>query len=441
MPHARPAIIGATDALIRRTNFRKAALAPWDPRVSQVWLYVLAEAAHKCEVDVHSTMLVPSHHHTEVTPRKENIADFLGRLHHPTSRALNRLLEKRGFDAMDQVWDNDQPGRMRLLDAEAQMAQLLYTRMQNVTAGLVDHPDKMPGFIWSFDHWRPGCTVEVERPDFYFDRRYHPESYKLAFAPPPLLVSLFEGDIERLIFHMKKLEREELRKLRQMRPCRPKGAAFTKTIHPFDEPRTPREPKGGLIPTFRIGSRGDYATLRRIHVCGEVTGYRTWHRDASQRYGEGERNVVFPPGTDKMARLYGVEVAQPADDAILLARGPLLEEVLEETRGMGRRALSDQARAAVEQMRTCIEVQEGDLRAQARDQVLQGNPGPSSSGSSRTVRVSHEEVDAVPNATDEVAVCTLHGQRRTNPQAPPRRIVVRRTRFHPERRATVTEDE
>ena len=179
VPDARPAIVGATDALTRRTNFRKAALAPWDRSVSQTWLYALAGASHKCEVDVHTTMVVPSHQHTEVTPRKKNTADFLHRLHHPTSCALNTLLQDRGFDPMDQLWDNAQPGRMRLLDAEAQMAQTLYTRLQNCAAGLVDHPDEMPGFTFSFDMWQPGRFIRVHRPNIYFDPPTNPDHYDL----------------------------------------------------------------------------------------------------------------------------------------------------------------------------------------------------------------------------------------------------------------------
>lgn len=61
----------------------------------------------------------------------------------------------RGFDAKHFVWDGDRPHRMRLLDAEAMMAQLIYEHLQAVAAGLVDRPEDMPGFVFDWSMWRP----------------------------------------------------------------------------------------------------------------------------------------------------------------------------------------------------------------------------------------------------------------------------------------------
>ena len=64
-----PAIVvrGATVALCRRTNFRKAFLAPWHEEVADIWLYSLALAQQRTKVAIHQTTLVLNHHHTEVT--------------------------------------------------------------------------------------------------------------------------------------------------------------------------------------------------------------------------------------------------------------------------------------------------------------------------------------------------------------------------------------
>lgn len=86
---------------------RKAVLGPWDPRVQQGWLYNLASVAADLDVDVHHTILNINHHHTFVSTKHGNMSAFLSRLHQPMSCFVNTLLQERGFDAMDHVWNGD----------------------------------------------------------------------------------------------------------------------------------------------------------------------------------------------------------------------------------------------------------------------------------------------------------------------------------------------
>ena len=82
-----PAIVvrGATVALCRRTNFRKAFLAPWHEEVAGIWLYSLAIAQRNTNVAIHQTTLVLNHHHTEVTSTEANLPDFKRLLHGESS--------------------------------------------------------------------------------------------------------------------------------------------------------------------------------------------------------------------------------------------------------------------------------------------------------------------------------------------------------------------
>lgn len=172
---------------------RKAALGHWDPRVEQGWLYNLAGAATALDIDVHLTALVINHHHTSFGAKRGNVSAFLHRLHQPMSCFVNTLLQDRGFDAMDHVWDGDRPHRMRLLDAEAMITQFIYERVQAVAAGLVDRPEDMPGFVFDWSMWRPGCVVKVDAPeDVYFDLRYQPKTRELDFRAPAVLLALFD---------------------------------------------------------------------------------------------------------------------------------------------------------------------------------------------------------------------------------------------------------
>jgi hypothetical protein len=130
-------VAGATTAITRRCAFRKAFLAPWHPLVRQVSLYSLGDAQRETGVEVHHATTVLTHYHASVTPRYGNLPDFLRRLHHDMSCALNALLARERYDAPRELWDGRPPHRMRLLDAAAQASQLVYEHLNPVAAGLV----------------------------------------------------------------------------------------------------------------------------------------------------------------------------------------------------------------------------------------------------------------------------------------------------------------
>jgi REP element-mobilizing transposase RayT len=149
-----PAIVvrGATVALCRRTNLRKAFLAPWHEAVVENWLFCLAIAQRETKVAIHQTTLMPNHHHTDVTSSQANLPDFKRLLHGESSKALNALMARERYDQPRQLWDDRATHTMRLLDAEAQGAHMIYGHVNAVAAGLVRTPSEMPG--WTFDS---GC--------------------------------------------------------------------------------------------------------------------------------------------------------------------------------------------------------------------------------------------------------------------------------------------
>ena len=405
---------------------RKAALGHWDPRVEQGWLYNLAEASTALDIDVHLTALVVNHHHTTVGSKHGNISEFTHRLHQPMSCFVNTLLQKRGFDAMDRVWNGDRPHRMRLLDAEAMMTQLIYERLQAVAAGLVDRPEDMPGFVFDWAMWRPGCIVRVDAPeDLYFDLRFRPKSHDLNFCPPNVLLAFFDWDIERLIFHMRKLEAVAIKRIlrSRKRPCR--GAAAVLKIHPFDEPRTRRTTRGGMVPSFRIGARGIVGRETRILSSMETTAFRKEHREASRDFRQGNRERVFPYGTDKMAKLFSVRVeAEPKPGAILMAPGPSEEQLRAQQKDSSTKERREERHCSLENVKNALKDEAPHFE---EDCEAANFVAPRSSGASS--HVTSGDTDDLPMATDEVDVQTLRGRRRTSPDKPPRRIVVLRTRY------------
>jgi hypothetical protein len=326
-----PAIVvrGATIALCRRTNLRKAFLAPWHEEVAGIWLYALAVAQRNTKVAIHQTTLVLNHHHTEVTPTEANLPDFKRLVHGESSKALNALMARERYDQPRQVWDDRATHAMRLLDAEAQGAHMIYGHVNAVAAGLVRTPSEMPGWTFDFGMWKSG-TIMVRRPTVYFDPDVYAEWLPLTFTPSPELYRAFGGDLDALVHHMRKLSEDAVRALREVRKGRPMiGAAALRRIHPWNEPRTMREPGGGRVPTFKHGARGLTAKVWDIAGALDTKRFRGEHYEARLERLAGEP-AAFPYGTYLMRVQHGAEVAKPHEDALVTAPGMTLDEVKEE---------------------------------------------------------------------------------------------------------------
>lgn len=330
MTHQRIVVRGATLALTRRTMYRKAFLAPWDPLVPDIWTYALADAQRHTGVAVHSTTLCITHHHTEVGLEEPALAELLGRVHGDTSCALNALLIKNRYDAPRTIFDKRSTHVMRLMDAAAQLDQAVYDHTNPVAAGLVAKPEHMPGPVADFRVWKAGGVL-VRRPDVYFDRS-RPAELELKVTPPPLLLRAFDGDVDALVHHLQRLARERVAHIARLRKRPVLGAQKTRRIHPWTEPRTLAEPGGRRVPSFKVGARpvGDQEPADPRACALEITAWREQYRACSELHRQGDRDVEFPHGTDWMQRYHHVNVAPPAEDALISQPGPLLQEVIEE---------------------------------------------------------------------------------------------------------------
>jgi len=152
-------VAGPTTAITRRTTLRKAILAPCHELVGDCFLYSLADAQQETDVEVHHSARVITHHHTGVTPTRDNLPEFLRRFHRDVSCSLHHLLCESGYDAPHELFDDRQAHLMRLLDAEAQASHLVYEYLNTVAAGLVQRPEHMPGTVLDFDLWKVGYIV------------------------------------------------------------------------------------------------------------------------------------------------------------------------------------------------------------------------------------------------------------------------------------------
>jgi hypothetical protein len=359
----RIVVRGATLSITRRTTFRKAFLAPWHPLVAQIWKYELAYIQHKYGLELHMAALVLNHHHIQGTLREANLGEILHRLHHDISCAINTLLKYERYDAPKELWDKRSTHVMRDLDAEAQASSASYMYANAVAAGLVDRPEHMPGGALHFGLWRAGGEA-VKRPDIYLGKG-RPSELELRLSPSPVLMQAFDGDIDALVHHMRRVSEEAIRAIHKARKGRaPMGPAKLCDLHPWMEPRTLVESGGGSVPAFKVGARGLIGKRIACDAAREVTGWRYEHEETRQArlaiargeaLPEGACEPVFPYGTYGARVFHGAPVAeQPMPGAIVAAPGPLLEEVMAEIaarRGQpsdvgARRRVLDEVRAA-----------------------------------------------------------------------------------------------
>ena len=412
---------------------RKAFLGAWDPRVDDIWLYSLADAQRIYDVDVHHSVRVLTHHHTSVTPNKDNLPRFTRRVHRDVSCAVHALLCEQRYDAPRELFDDRDPHYLRLLDAPAQASHLIYERLNAVAAGLVARPQDMPGTVLDFDVWKTGY-IEVQRPPMYFSAD-RPATLELQLTPPPLLLQAFGGDLERLVYHMNKLTDEGLRALRTARTRPVMGAQKVRRIHPWDEPRTLRESGPQPRRTFRIGARGIVATRARIAAAQEVTAFTKQHTAARVARRDGDGDAIYPFGTYQARVAYGAPTAAaPAPDAIVAMPGMVREQVLAELqRGeldrdalrVGSHAWLDEVRAAwVDEVSDIVEHNEVAVPQRAATQTPHRAPEPTAA----TTTDDAADDDAGPKRPGPATVHRFDRRRPEHGAHAPARLVVRRDR-------------
>ena len=348
---------GATYAVTRRCVCRKAFLGWWHPEVDDIFFWCLAMVADKCGVYIHHAVRVGSHYHVTFTITRKNLGDFLKRLHHQMSCMLNTLLARERYDAPRELFDARGSHVMRLMDAEAQLAHIVYERTNIPAAGLADTCDGVPGRTLPPALWK-GAAVRLRRPSVY--AKSGDDSLDWRLTAPPLLYRAFGGDLDRLVHHEAKMERDVERAIRRARKKPAKTPDEVRGIHPWDEPMTLRESGGGRVPSFKTGLQGLEGKDARIQGALEVRAFREAHAAANDEWRAGNREVAYPCGTYEMQRFHGAQVAEPDWDAWVSAPGPTLDDVKAEL-GLGEVTVEADAEliervreAVVEQAETMV---------------------------------------------------------------------------------------
>jgi putative transposase len=287
MTAPRQVLPGTTYLVTRRCAGRQYFLKP-SKVAKEVFLYVLALAAHRYGIELHAYCVLSNHYHLVVTDPLAQLPAFEQYLDSLVGRALNALLDRdedfwgpRSFSAVTLVAPRD------IVDKAA------YTLANPVAAGLVRSAHRWPG-LWSAPETVGAGEVRVRRPRHFFDPAGGlPDSVALRLTTPPGFptAEAFRGQLATA------LAEREAKAVQTV--TRFLGVARVLAQRTTDR-ATSREPRWGLNP--RVAARDKW---KRIEALGRLVDFLTSYRNALRAWREGRDDAIFPAGTYLMRVMHG----------------------------------------------------------------------------------------------------------------------------------------
>ena len=293
VPRPRQILKGQFYLLSRRCTQRLFLLRP-DDATTNAFLYCLAIAARRFQIEILLTLAESNHHHTVVYDRYGNCPEFVEYFHKLFARSQNAL---RG--RWENFWAAGAPCITRLLDAETVIAKLVYTASNPVKDRLVERVHHWPGAN-TYPNLLSSRSIVVRRPLHFFRANGPmPESEVLEMTIPPEL-----GDRDEVIGKVRAgveaVEREVAEQRRQS-GARVLGRRRVLEQSWKDSP-TSSEPRRNLRPRFAGG------VAARVTALLDYRAFLAAYRGARARWLQGEE-AMFPVGTYWLARFAAVPVA------------------------------------------------------------------------------------------------------------------------------------
>ena len=188
----RQIIPGRFYMITRRCTQRQFLLRP-DRETNNAFIYCLAEAAQRFDIDVLLCCAMANHHHTVIYDRHGVVPAFTEHFHKMFAKSQNAL---RG--RWENFWSSEQVCIVHLVDAADVMRKLVYTATNPVKDRLVERVHHWPGVngLAALLGQRP---LHAMRPRHFFRSQGRmPEAVTLRLELPPEL-----GDLESLLAELR----------------------------------------------------------------------------------------------------------------------------------------------------------------------------------------------------------------------------------------------
>ena len=268
-----------------------------DAVTNQSFVYCLAVAAEKYQVDVLFTMAMSNHHHTGIVDNHGNFPAFLEHFHKLFAKCMNA---HRG--RWENFWSTEQTNAVRLVSSDALLDKLVYSLCNPVKAGLVEGAKDWPG-VSSLKAMLGKQTLSAKRPEHFFrPNGAMPKEAILRLKRPPGFEEMSEVAWRQLL--KERIAQKESQHHRELSAKKKKFLGARKVMKQawWSRPQS-GESRRKLAP--QIASKNKW---RRIEALLQNRSFLLAYKAARDALKSGATEILFPPGTYWLARFAHVAV-------------------------------------------------------------------------------------------------------------------------------------
>ncbi|MBX3158868.1 MAG: hypothetical protein KF773_23080 [Deltaproteobacteria bacterium] len=293
MTAPRSVIPGRIILVTRRCTQRQFLLRP-DRETCNAFVYCLAEAAQRFQLEVILSQMERNHHHTVLYDAFGREPEFREHFHKMMARSQNAL---RG--RWENMWSSEETCVVEVVTLEDLLDKLVYVATNPVKDDLVEKVHHWPGpnFIQAL---MTGTAMKARRPAHFFRRNGPmPPEVELVLKLPDHLEGRAEF-LSRLRQRITAVE-EECTRERQRR-CRRIVGRRRVLAESWRDCPTSREPRRNLRP--RVAARDKW---QRIMTLQRNKEWQIAYREAREKWLQGVP-VEFPFGTYWLRRFANIRV-------------------------------------------------------------------------------------------------------------------------------------
>jgi len=299
MTAPRQVIAGRTYMVTRRCTQRMFLLKP-DEITNRGFLYCLALAAQRYQVDVYAFVCMSNHPHENVGDKLGNLPEFTRYFHSLLARYVNCC---RG--RWENLWATEQCGQLHLADPEAAFDKMIYGLTNPVKAYLVAKAAHWPGPS-SLAKQLSGKPIVVKRPvEFFVKNGDLPKQVTLEIKRLPGFEHLSDEQWRDKIRNAVAKVEAEAERERAQKGIKIVGRKAILRQSAFSQPKTIAA-RRAMVP--RVATRNKWL---RIELLTRNKAFEAEHANALSRVLAGERVVTFPFGTYRAVKL-GMGLSAPA---------------------------------------------------------------------------------------------------------------------------------
>jgi putative transposase len=280
--------------ITRRCTQRQFLLRP-DDETNNAFLYCLAEAAARFEIEIIASSAQSNHHHTDAFDRHGRVVEFMEHFHKMMAKCMNAF---RG--RWENFWSCEEVSLVHLVDRSDVIDKVVYTLANPVKDGLVDTVAHWPG-VNTLNSLLTGKPLRAQRPRHFFSEDgTMPAEATLNVTIPEELgdPDYFRTEVHKGVTAVENQKRQE----RAETGRRVVGRARILRQSWRDSP-TSHEPRRTLNP--RVAARSKW---HRIEILQRNKAFVADYKAARLAW-LASIPVVFPAGTYWLRRFANVPIA------------------------------------------------------------------------------------------------------------------------------------